>query len=199
MSGRRVARIILTLVFVGLIASPVIMKRLAARREVAQANADARSSLARHGFYLQEVSEASGINFVHQSPALDPKLERIMPEVASMGAGVSIVDFDRDGFSDIYVTNSAIGSKNALYRNLEMVRSKTRRRNWVSQTLIRTARAFRWARSGVTTTTTVTTICFLSNGGAQNCSTTIEGHGFTHVTEQAGMPTWVQRQHCDLV
>ncbi len=41
MSGRRVARIILTLVFVGLIASPVIMKRLAARREVAQANADA--------------------------------------------------------------------------------------------------------------------------------------------------------------
>ena len=98
MSGRRVARIILTLVFVGLIASPVIMKRLAARREVAQANADARSSLARHGFYLQEVSEASGINFVHQSPALDPKLERIMPEVASMGAGVSIVDFDRDWF-----------------------------------------------------------------------------------------------------
>ena len=34
------------------------------------------------------------------------------------GLGVSIVDFDRDGLSDIYVTNSAIGSKNALYRNL---------------------------------------------------------------------------------
>ena len=30
-----------------------------------------------------------------------------MPEVASMGASVSIVDFDRDGWPDIYVTNSA--------------------------------------------------------------------------------------------
>jgi hypothetical protein len=35
-----------------------------------------------------------------------------------MGAAVSIVDFDRDGWSDIYVTNSGEGSRNALYRNL---------------------------------------------------------------------------------
>ena len=40
-----------------------------------------------------------------------------MPQVASMGASVSIVDFDRDGWSDIYVTNSGEGSKNCLYRN----------------------------------------------------------------------------------
>ena len=94
------------------------MKQLAARRERLGPVPTPSPPLARHGFYLQEVSQAAGINFVHQSPALDPKLERIMPEVASMGAGVSIVDFDRDGLSDIYVTNSAIGSKNALYRNL---------------------------------------------------------------------------------
>ena len=34
-----------------------------------------------------------------------------------MGASVSIVDFDRDGWPDIYVTKSGEGSKNALYRN----------------------------------------------------------------------------------
>ena len=59
-----------------------------------------------------------GIDFVHQAPTLDPKLNPIMPEVASMGASVSIVDFDRDGWPDIYVTNSAEGSKNHLYRNM---------------------------------------------------------------------------------
>ena len=41
-----------------------------------------------------------------------------MEQVASMGAAVSVVDFDRDGWADIYVTNSGEGSHNALYRNL---------------------------------------------------------------------------------
>jgi enediyne biosynthesis protein E4 len=41
-----------------------------------------------------------------------------MPQVASMGAAVSIVDVDRDGWQDIYVTNSGEGSHNHLYRNL---------------------------------------------------------------------------------
>ncbi len=41
-----------------------------------------------------------------------------MPQVASMGAAVSVVDFDRDGWADIYVTNSGEGSKNCLYRNM---------------------------------------------------------------------------------
>src|ERR1700693_417458 len=117
MTGGRIARIILGILFIGLLAAPLVMKRISARRAAERSKADAATALARHGFYLQEVSQAAGINFVHQAPALDPKLDPIMPEVASMGASVSIVDFDRDGWSDIYVTNSAIGSKNAMYRN----------------------------------------------------------------------------------
>jgi len=35
-----------------------------------------------------------------------------------MGAAVSVVDFDHDGWYDLYVTNSGEGSKNCLYRNL---------------------------------------------------------------------------------
>jgi hypothetical protein len=116
--SRRLARVIVTIIFIGLLAAPVYFKQRAAKHMAAQAGADAKSALARHGFYLQEVSQASGIDFVHEAPKLDPKLDPIMPEIASMGAGVSVVDFDRDGFSDIYAVNSAIGSKNALYRNL---------------------------------------------------------------------------------
>jgi hypothetical protein len=118
MTGDRVARFFLALFLIGLLATPFVIKRMSARRNADRSKADAKTALARHGFSLEEDSQAAGINFVHQSPKLDPKLDPIMPEVASMGASVSIVDFDRDGWPDIYVTNSAIGSKNALYRNM---------------------------------------------------------------------------------
>jgi hypothetical protein len=121
MTGRRsipLARILLVLFFIALLATPLVIKRLSARREAAKSKMDAGSALARYGFHLQEVSRASGINFVHQAPTLDHKLDHIMPQVASMGAAVSIVDFDRDGWPDIYATNSGEGSRNSLYRNL---------------------------------------------------------------------------------
>ena len=110
-------RAIVSIVFFALVFSPLFIKQYAARRDESKAKLDLQASLARHGFYLQEVSKQAGVNFVHQAPTLDPKLEHIMPQVASMGAGVSIVDFDHDGWPDIYVTNSKEGSKNALYRN----------------------------------------------------------------------------------
>src|ERR1700761_7746730 len=117
MTGKRIAKIILVIFFIGLLATPAVVKHISARREADKSKFDAETALARHGFYLQEVSREAGIHFVHQSPKLDPKLDPIMPEVASMGASVSIVDFDRDGWADIYVVNSAEGSRNALYRN----------------------------------------------------------------------------------
>src|SRR6202161_2368314 len=117
MTGNRVARFFLVLFFIGLLATPFVINRISARREADRSKFDAKTALARHSFYLEEVSHAAGIDFVHQSPRLDPKLDAIMPEVASMGASVSIVDFDRDGWPDIYVTNSSIGSLNHLYRN----------------------------------------------------------------------------------
>ena len=75
-------------------------------------------ALARHGFVLEEVSKKCGIEFIHQAPTnFDPRLKHIMPIIASMGAAVSVVDFDRDGWQDLYVINSGEGSKNRLYRN----------------------------------------------------------------------------------
>jgi hypothetical protein len=107
-------RIALTLLFVGLLAAPLVYKRIAAHNNRSMTQA---AILSRYGFSFQEVSKAAGIDFRHTSPHLDAKLHHIMPQVASMGAAVSIVDFDRDGWPDIYVTNGAEGSHNALYRN----------------------------------------------------------------------------------
>ena len=114
-----VARALASIFFVALLFVPMAVRRLSsAHTAAAGGSLNTQEALSRHGFYLQEVSRAAGISFVHQGPSLDPKLAPIMPEVASMGASVSIVDYDRDGWPDIYVTNSAEGSKNHLYRNM---------------------------------------------------------------------------------
>lgn len=118
MTGRKLAKVVLVVIFVALLAAPVVWKRLTARREQARASIGVAAASQRYGFTLQEIAQASGVNFTHQAPTLDKQLDHIMPQVASMGAGVSIVDFDRDGWSDIYVTNSGEGSKNALFRNM---------------------------------------------------------------------------------
>ncbi len=75
-------------------------------------------SLKKYGLTFEEVSLQSGVDFQHEAPVLDKKLAPIMPQIASMGAGVAVCDFDRDGWDDFYVTNSALGSQNRLYRNL---------------------------------------------------------------------------------
>ncbi len=118
MTKSKLPHILLAIVFVALIATPLVIKRLSARRAVPTAKLETNSALARYGFYLEEVGKASGVNFIHQAPTLDHRLDHIMPQVASMGAAVSIVDFNRDGWADIYVTNSGENSKNGLYRNI---------------------------------------------------------------------------------
>jgi hypothetical protein len=105
-------------VFVALLATPVVIKRLSSDRTSGAAVTPRDTLIARYGFYVQEVAHTAGMAFTHQAPTLDPQLAHIMPEVASMGAAVSIVDVDRDGWQDIYVTNSGEGSYNRLYRNL---------------------------------------------------------------------------------
>lgn len=108
-------KILLALLFAALLATPFAIKKWSHTNEAAQIDKDA--ALNRYGFYFEEVSKQSGIDFTHTAPTLDAKLENIMPQIASMGAGVSIVDFNRDGWQDIYATNSGEGTFNALYRN----------------------------------------------------------------------------------
>jgi enediyne biosynthesis protein E4 len=82
------------------------------------------SALARdanpYGVQFQDVTAASGIHFRHERAASDQKLY-----LETMGAGVGWIDYDQDGFLDIYFVNSgltpafhpATPPQPALYRN----------------------------------------------------------------------------------
>lgn len=105
----------LGLLLVGLLAAPFIIQQWSDQEP--GETLERETALERYGFVLEEVSHEVGINFTHQAPELDPRLDHIMPEVASVGASVSVVDYNTDGRPDLYVTNSAHGTANALYRN----------------------------------------------------------------------------------
>jgi len=113
-------RVILTIVFVGLLASAAVLSRVyAGRQGGGRDTTDVATAISRHGFALEEVSKQQGVGVSHQPPKLHASLDHIMTQVASMGAGVSVSDFDHDGWNDVYVTNSGEGSKNHLFRNRE--------------------------------------------------------------------------------
>src|SRR6476660_2727345 len=188
---KRIAKVVLAIVFGGLIVTPIVLRRLAARREKSLATADVQSAINRYGFHFEEVSKAAGVNFVHQAPTLDHKLDHIMPQVASMGAAVSIVDFDRDGWPDIYVTNSGEGSKNALYRNLGNGTFKDVAEELgiadVNQPGTGVSMGAVWGdydNDGYED-------LLLYKWGRPELFHNDHGHGFTRVTEQAGLPAWV--------
>ncbi len=77
----------------------------------------AGESVSNLAFRLRESAREHGIDFRHKNVALDPRLDNIAVQIAGLGAAVSVVDADGDGWADIYATNSAFGLKNALYVN----------------------------------------------------------------------------------
>jgi hypothetical protein len=116
---RKAAQIVAVIIFVGLLAMTYISSQNKPRTFGGDLAAPQKqTALKKYGVFLEPVNEAANITFVHTSPEVDPKLNHIKMQIASMGASVSICDFDNDGWNDIYFTNSGPGSKNALYRNL---------------------------------------------------------------------------------
>jgi hypothetical protein len=112
-------RLVTALALVGMLGAVAALNRATdpAIAERASPVLDASEALARYGFRLEEQAVASGLDFRHRGPSFDRRLDPVMPLVAAMGASVAVADFDRDGWQDLYVTRSAVGSANALYRN----------------------------------------------------------------------------------
>jgi hypothetical protein len=59
-----------------------------------------------------DVTRHAGIDFVHDSGASPEKYM-----VETFGSGVGWIDYDNDGFQDLYFVNGAPGASNALYHN----------------------------------------------------------------------------------
>lgn len=199
-SRGRIAAIIL---FIGLVAAVPILNRTTATggtsggpharaRPASPASAAGKAEArSRHGLRLEEVSRSAGIDFVHSAPKLDAKLDHIMPQVASMGAGVSAVDFDRDGWQDLYVTNSGEGSLNRLYRN---------RRDGTFEDVAGSLGVADLNREG--TGVSMGTIwadydgdgyedMFLYKWGRSELYRNDAGKGFVRATDEAGIPAWM--------
>lgn len=191
MTRTPILRILLYLFFAGLIIVPVILTRKPFIHSSRSVKPDVNAALARYDFYFTEDSKKAGIHFVHQAPVLDPKLDAIMPEVASMGASVSIVDYNRDGWPDIYVTNSRQGSMNALYRNnhdgtFTDVAPELGIAN-VNQPGTGVSMGAVWGdydNDGYPD-------LFLIKWGKPMLFHNDKGHGFTDVSQNAGLPDWM--------
>jgi enediyne biosynthesis protein E4 len=191
MKASLTARIILAIIFVGLLATPLAVRQVSARRQEAQEKLNEGQALSRYGFHLQEVSQQAGVTFIHQAPTLDPKLNGIMPEVASMGASVSVVDFDHDGWPDFYATNSAIASQNHLYHNMH---DGTFQDVAGSMGLADVNRAGTGVSMGAVWgdyDNDGYEDLFLIKWGKPELFHNDQGRGFTRVTDTAGLPPWI--------
>jgi len=194
MSGsKRIFKIIAIILFVALLIGSVLLSHLNAFHFNQASNGnDEQAALTKYGFYLEPVdNKAIGINFRHLCPELDPKLNHIAPQIASMGASVAVVDFDNDGWNDLYFTNSRIGSQNGLYRNLHNGKFENvgvqmgladvnKKGTGVSMGTV-------WGDYDNDGFTDV----FLYKWGQPELFHNIGGKKFVNVTEGSGLPKWV--------
>ena len=184
---QRIAWVAWTVVLVASLSAVYALNRQAeGRHELPGGGADTR-----YGFRLQESAKAMGVDFTHQAPTFDARLNHIMPQVAAMGAAVAVTDFDRDGWQDFYVTNSAEDSLNRLYRNngddtFTDVAQKVgladvnRRDSGVSMGSV-------WGDFDNDGWEDV----LLYKYGRPELFRNVEGRSFTPVGERAGLPGWV--------
>ena len=111
---QRIAWVAWTIVLIASLSAVYALNRQAEGRHLVAD--DQGGGDTRFGFRLQESAKAMGVDSTHQAATFDARLDHIMPQVAAMGASVTVADFDRDGWQDFYVTSSE-GSLNRLYRN----------------------------------------------------------------------------------
>lgn len=178
--------------FIGLLSVPIILG-IEAKPPVRKGmNEQSKASaLELFGFYLEEVNDLLGVDFIHQPPKLDAKLDHILPQIASVGASVSVCDFNNDGWNDFYLTTSKYGEHNALYKNMsdgtfENVADElgigniNKKGSGVSMGSV-------WAdfnNDGFED-------LFVYKWGKPELFLNHQGHGFENISSSSGLPSWI--------
>src|SRR5579864_633111 len=67
--------------------------------------------------WFEDVTHKAGIRYRHHTRRFSNPYAEIMQGYTKLGAAVAVADYDRDGFEDIFVTDSCTTCKNHLYRN----------------------------------------------------------------------------------
>lgn len=67
--------------------------------------------------WFDDVTERAGIHHRHTNRSFKNPFAHIMEGYTALGAAAAAADFDGDGFEDLFVTDSAEGGRNRLYRN----------------------------------------------------------------------------------
>jgi hypothetical protein len=68
-------------------------------------------------FRLTEEASRSGLSYSPGRFVPHPSLANLAPRLGSLGVSVAVVDFDGDGWQDVFVSDPARGGKNRLFRN----------------------------------------------------------------------------------
>jgi enediyne biosynthesis protein E4 len=84
---------------------------------VAIASATAAAAEPATSGWFENVTARAGVERPHTNRRFENPYAHIMSGYTALGASVSVGDFDDDGFEDLFVTDSAAGSANHLYRN----------------------------------------------------------------------------------
>jgi hypothetical protein len=88
------------------------------RRAQASAVSSAGTSAGALTFSLEEVSQAAGIVHRHEALTVHPTISNVDKFVTGFGgAAVAVLDYDKDGWQDVYLTTMAIGAPNRLFAN----------------------------------------------------------------------------------
>jgi enediyne biosynthesis protein E4 len=67
--------------------------------------------------WFEDITKKAGILSRHTNRSFKNPYASIMAGYTALGAAVAVADYNSDGFEDLFVTDSAEGAKNHLYRN----------------------------------------------------------------------------------